>query len=395
MKNLCFLLLFVCNALALSAQPFTRFEKNGKYGFKDAAGKIVVKPTYQSTSYEFSSLGGVSNKDGWAVINNQGQVLTGFVYSGVGDAKGYDLIPVYKGTGFMEVNRYLGIVNKAGNEIARPQYTFVEILSNELAIVAMYDKYGILNSANQLVIPMQFTKEQLKVFTNIQPNGAYLEKGQWKAFSFAGNSLKKWKYDDIRLEGEYLWPVKYRNKWGYVDTLGREIVSTGFDSVGIYAGGVSWVALAGKKGVMDKEGKLVVPVQYDRIALHGKGNYLVAVKGKYGLVNPQGAELLPLQFDAIDQFSENFAAVKLNSKWGFVNQFGKLVITPLYDDALSFSDGLAAVMLNKKVGFINKEGKMVISPQFDSVVESFYKGKAIVSINGQEIYIDATGKEIK
>jgi hypothetical protein len=394
-KNLSLFILFVCSTIYLPAQELISFEKNGKYGFKDAANRVVIQPIYQGASYSFTSLGGVSTKDGWAVINNKGQLLTGFVYSGVGDAKGYDLVPVFKARGLMGANHYYGIVSKNGTEVAKPEYSFVEIVSNQLAILSTFDNYGMINASGQMVLPLQFSKETLRIFKNIQPNGAYYQNNQWKAFSFDGANIRKWKYDNIVLDGEYLWPVKYRNKWGYVDTLEREIVSPVYDSVGIYKGGIAWVALAGKKGVMNNQGKLVLPVQYDLIGLFGENGYLVYMNGKCGVVSKNGTELIPVKYNAIQPFAEELAPVKLADKWGFVNQGGKEVIAPLYDGALSFSDGAAAVVVKQKVGFINKDGRMIIEPQFEDVVESFYKGKAIVVKGGKEIYIDKTGKEIK
>lgn len=391
-----FLLFLLCSGFCLSAQTLVRFERNKKYGFRDESNKVVVSPIYDYATDTIRSLGGVSNKDGWAVINNKGQVLTDFIYKGgVGNSNGFDLVPVTMASGFMNVNQYHGIVNKYGKEVVTPHYSFVEIQSNDLAVVDDYGKYGIINSSGQLVLPLQYSKETLVVYKNIQPNGTYYQNGQWKAFSFDGNTIRKWKYDNIIVQGEYMWPVKYNNKWGYVDATGREVVGASFDSVGIFSGGIAWVANNGKKGVIGINGRLVLPVDYDQVLVDGTGNFYVSANGKCGMLDKQGSEIIPVKYSSLLPFQEDLAAVLLNNKWGFVNQSGKLVITPQYDGAASFSDGVAAVAVNKKVGFINKEGKMVIQPQFDGVVEPFYKGKAIVVLAGKEIYIDAAGKEIK
>jgi hypothetical protein len=394
MRIACLLILFFFSTIYLPAQQLLRFEKNGKYGFKDASGNIVVKPIFDGASYSITSLGGVSKKGHWAVINHKGEVLTGFVYSGVGNAKGFDLVPVYNSWGIMDANQFYGIVSKTGLEVAKPENVFVEIVSNELAIVSRSRSYGLMNVAGQFVLPMEFSKETLKIFTNIQPNGAYYQNGNWKAFSFNGPGIKKWKYDNIVIEGEHLWPVKYANKWGYVDTLGRELIIPVYDSVGVFAGGIASVSIAGKKGVMNNKGTLVVPVQYDGIVLDRAGDYHVYANGKWGLINKQGNTLLPVKYEAIGQFTEDLCEVKLNGKWGFVDAAAKEVAAPMYDDVLPFSDGVAAIVLHNKVGFINRAGNIIIEPQFDDVVESFYKGKAIVVKDQKEIYIDKNGKEI-
>jgi hypothetical protein len=390
------LLLFFCITAGLSAQTLVRFERGKKYGFRDESNKVVVSPVYDYATDTIRSLGGVSNKDGWAVINNKGQVLTDFIYKGgVGNSNGFDLVPVTMASGFMNVNQYHGIVNKYGKEVVAPHYSFIEILSNDLAVVDEYGKYGIINSSGQLVLPLQYSKETLVLYKNIQPNGTYYQNGQWKAFSFDGNGIRKWKYDNIIVQGEYMWPFKYNNKWGYVDATGREVVGASFDSVGIFSGGITWVANNGKKGVIGKNGRLVLPVDYDQVLVDGTGNFYVSANGRCGMLDKQGNEIIPVKYNSVLPFQEDLAAVLLDKKWGFVNQAGKLVITPQFDGAASFSDGVAAVAVNNKIGFIDKTGKLIIQPQFDRLVEPFYKGKAIVVLDGKEIYIDSTGKEIK
>src|SRR4051794_6221101 len=132
MKKSILVLLFLCCSPFLFAQELYRFEKNGKYGFKDPAGKVIVKPIYEQATDTITSLGGVRNKDAWAVMNNLGMVITDFKYNGVGNAKGFDLVPVYTANGIFDVNKYFGMVNAAGDEIAAPHYSSIEILSNDL-----------------------------------------------------------------------------------------------------------------------------------------------------------------------------------------------------------------------------------------------------------------------
>lgn len=396
MKAHVFFFLFIGTTLHLSAQFLSRFEKNGKYGFRNAAGQIVVKPEYEYATEQVQGLGGV-RKDGlWAVINQQGKLVTDFRYNGgVIDAKGFDLVTVYRSSGLMGVNHYYGLVDKHGQEIIPPENMVVQVLSNELAMVSQRDRFGIVNASGETVLPQQYSKDELKVFASRQPNGIYLENGKWKAFSFDGKQLKKWKYDAIYLEGESQWPVRLNQQWGFVDTLGREVVPPTYDSVGIYAAGVAWVSVAGKKGLINKQGTLVLPILYDRIAVYPSGHYLVFAVGKCGLADPTGKTVVPLKYEFVDQFKEGLAAVQLNGKWGYVNPAGKEAIAPRYDAVLPFSDGMAAVVQSKKIGFIDKAGKLVIAPQFDDVVESFYKGKAIVVKGNTEVYIDARGNEIK
>lgn len=93
---------------------------------------------------------------------------------------------------------------------------------------------------------------------------------------------------------------------------------------------------------------------------------------------------------------------------GFANEAGQIVIRPTFTAVTPFSNGLAAYCdgcrkrsdgehwswADGKWGFINKLGVKVIRPEYDQVLIPFQKGKAKVLLNGNEFWIDATGKKI-
>ncbi|MCO6498500.1 MAG: WG repeat-containing protein [Chitinophagaceae bacterium] len=56
--------------------------------------------------------------------------------------------------------------------------------------------------------------------------------------------------------------------------------------------------------------------------------------------------------------------------------------------------GRANKRYDRQWGFIDSTGFYVVKPQYSSA-DSFKNGKAKVTLNGREFYIDKTGKEIK
>ncbi|MCO5248406.1 MAG: WG repeat-containing protein [Chitinophagales bacterium] len=124
--------------------------------------------------------------------------------------------------------------------------------------------------------------------------------------------------------------------------------------------------------------------------------------GKWGLKDKAGNVILPGKYDKFwGEFSEGLASVSLNGKWGFIDTTGKEVIPLKYDDAGNFSEGLVVVGIFKEKGasaknrgYLDKTGREVIPLKYD-VTNAFKNGKAKVSLNGREFYIDKTGKEVK
>lgn len=68
-----------------------------------------------------------------------------------------------------------------------------------------------------------------------------------------------------RTEGfsEGLAPVKYRKKWGFINTNGEFVIKPRFDEAKPFAYGVSAVCLKGKWGFTDKTGNLIIKPQYE------------------------------------------------------------------------------------------------------------------------------------
>ncbi|MCO5248407.1 MAG: WG repeat-containing protein [Chitinophagales bacterium] len=96
-----------------------------------------------------------------------------------------------------------------------------------------------------------------------------------------------------------------------------------------------------------------------------------------------------------------------------IDQTGKTIIPFKYSytdfqsgvvDFKPFSEGLLRVAIGEmkfdgdwyggKWGFVDKTGKEIIPLKYDWV-ENFKNGKAKVGLNGRELYIDKTGKEVK
>lgn len=86
---------------------------------------------------------------------------------------------------------------------------------------------------------------------------------------------------------------------------------------------------------------------------------------KMGYIGRDGRQVIDFVFTDAGVFGEGLAPAKKDSLYGFVNRKGEWVIRPRFLLAASFSEGLAAVMLGEDIvdgkwGFINKEGKLVI-----------------------------------
>jgi serine/threonine protein kinase len=206
------------------------------------------------------------------------------------------------------------------------------------------------------------------------------------------------KYDNVRFFSDGLAAVKLNGmaygKWGFIDKTGKEVIPFKYDDAWRFSEGLAAVKLNGKWGFIDKTGKKVIPSKYGGAWRFSEGLAAVKLNGKWGFIDKTGKKVIPSKYDYALNFSEGLALVELNGKWGFIDKTGNEVIPLKYDGAWSFSEGLAAVELNGKWGFIDKTGTEAIPFKYDHAW-SFFGGFACVNLmNGEEFYIDKTGKQI-
>lgn len=128
----------------------------------------------------------------------------------------------------------------------------------------------------------------------------------------------------------------------------------------------------------------MTPLKYDEIIAFGKRIEESA------MVNI-GGELYKGDAQNIHFSSGKYTDLQ-GGKFGLVDSTGKEIVPPIYDGIDDFREGMASVEVNNKFGFINKSGEVIIPLKYDFVYSSFYKAK--VKLNGEEFYIDKTGKRI-
>ena len=94
------------------------YKTEEKYGLADTTGTILIKPIYENLTY-FSKNGlAVAKRNGkYGYINNKGDIIIDFKYE---DARGfkYDLAPV-------KINGKWGFIDESGNFKIKPKYEYI------------------------------------------------------------------------------------------------------------------------------------------------------------------------------------------------------------------------------------------------------------------------------
>lgn len=115
-----------------------------------------------------------------------------------------------------------------------------------------------------------------------------------------------------------------------------------------------------KWGIINTEGKEVVPCIYDMVHPFNDGLAVVLKNDKWGYVNTKGELVIPCIYESANDFSEGLASVRKNGKEGFINKKGEIAISFKFEECGKFSEGLAYAGDKKGHYFIDTDGNIKI-----------------------------------
>lgn len=201
-----------------------------------------------------------------------------------------------------------GFIDKKGEFVIPPIYTFAYAFSDGLAVVSGEDeKYGYINTQGEKVIPLQY-KEATPFI-----NGTAVVINEEK------------KGDEASL------------RYFIINKKGKK-VSEEFDNI-LWRIRKSEMIMMAKRGskwaAINSIGQIKIPFIYDNISVK---------RGQY----------------ASD--SDHYIAICQNGKWGFIDTSyaeGKVIVPPMYIEVGNFSFGMAWLNDGKNISFIDGTGNIV------------------------------------
>ncbi|GGA37573.1 WG repeat-containing protein [Okeania sp. KiyG1] len=194
------------------------FQSDGKWGYKDRAGKVVIPPKLETAS-EFS-LGVAKVK-----INNQIQYIDSngkfLDVNQPQELKNYhdEVTDNTEELIRFKVNDMHGYKNREGKEIIPPTYVAAWQFSEGLALVKQDQKWGYINYKEKIVIDFIYDF----------------------ADSFSQGIAR------VRLD----------KKYGYINNCGEEVIPICYDELGRFNGELTFFKQGKKRGYINKRGEVV------------------------------------------------------------------------------------------------------------------------------------------
>ena len=294
MTKVCIVIVGLLISVSGYGQELEKFSENGKFGFRDKSGNIIIPAKY---------VGAAGFSEDLAVVQVQ-----------------------------LDKNYYSGYIDKKGNEIIPFKYNYAGNFSEGLAMVELNGKHGFIDKNGKEVIPLIYDNINNK-YTDINAFSEGLAcvklNGKWGFIDKTGKVVIPLKYDYAQNFSEGLAYVYVKLNGGcFVDRTGKEIIPLKYDYADNFSEGLATVRLDNKYGFIDKNGNETIPLKYQTAKKFSEGLAAVKLDNKYGFIDKNENVIIPLKYDHADNFSGGWARVMLpkvdnREKWVFVDKTGE------------------------------------------------------------------------
>jgi hypothetical protein len=335
-------------------------EKDGKWGFMDGGGRVVIPARFDSAADFSEGLARVTVGGKPGFINTYGEAVFTPKFDSVGDfheglayaENGWTTI---KNIGITAEPGRWGFVDRAGRLAIPLKFMRASDFSEGLAPVQMArqlgERSGFIDRTGKVVFEFPFD-----VSWGFHEGFALVRS---KAGTFfldkTGRKLPTPTIDDYeaRSFSEGLAAVQIKERWGYIDKTGKLVIAPQFDDADDFNEG-----LAAVKVTVDESRFVTCPMD-------DQGSTRTSTK-LHGYIDRTGRLVIPPQFEYTGPFSEGLANVSNCSKPRFIDKTGAVVFSVPFDDASPFHGGLAPVIRynlgGALTGYVDKTGKVVWEP---------------------------------
>lgn len=323
--------------------------KNGKWGYMNEDGELVIRCKYDYADSFHEGLAAVKKDNKIGYINTDDELVID--YKRFVDAHGFIDGMALVAVNDPDADSYLyGYINTDGKTVIDCKYTYLNFFIDGLAVAQNKDgKYGYIDKDGEVVIDFEYDY------------AGYFSEETGLALVAEGDT------EDL----EYF----------YIDKDGEVVIESEYDIADDFYGD-SGLAAVGEK---DKK----IPYDSD------PSDYYYTYK--YGFINDEGDLKIDFKYTDTSYFCEGLCAVKNDKdKWGFIDEKGRLKIDYKYKSTTDFDNGICAVQNEKgKWGYIDKDGDVVIECKYDNEPELTNENGDILTLkeNDRYIFVDLDGNK--
>lgn len=349
--------------LRLSMTVFYPIREQGKWGFADSTGKVLIPCKYEWVEpfYEGVAAAGLNGKCGY--INKNGSVAIPFQYD---EGERFS-----RGLAQIVFNGKTGLSNKAGNFVVPAEYDEIGEFREARARVVKEDHCGFIDMMGSEVVPCQYESAG-----DFSEGLAYIQDSSGYGFiDREGRVIITPQFDWAEPFESGSSRVKKNGLYGLIAHTGKVLLPCEFSYIAGFSEGLALVVKDGACGYVRRDGTFAVELKYEynRTLLGDSpfagGRAKVLLKDKFGMIDTSGKIIVPREYEDLGAMREGLFPARKKDKWGFIDAQMKLRIPYTYEYAWAFSNNLARVKKDGLVGFIDAKGKEIIPPVYEEATD--------------------------
>jgi hypothetical protein len=309
------------------AEGFAAVLKDGKWGFVDTSGKLVIPLQFEDPA-QFNHGFATAKKDGKVgLINQSGNVLVPFLYDYIGSYND----GLFSARDFK--SKY-GFIDSANNVVIPFEYDEVNIswFSGGLAIVQKGNKYGAIDKTNKTAVPFEY--DELGMNDGFEPGYAVGKKGN--KVVLVDKTGKLVELPNIALY-ESIQPIE-NNQF-----IVKEKAT-------------------GKQGIVDLTGKVIIPINYKSVSNFYKGYAVVEGDSGRFLLTEKGTTLFEqTPFLNLSILSDHlfYGNTTANEIMYLFDITGMHVVKEGFGNIIPMADNMLLVNRDGKAWYINYKGEKI------------------------------------
>ena len=341
------------------SKPLFPIIENGKYGYIDQAGKVVIKPQFDLAKSFSEGLARVKVGDKWGFIDLTGKVVIHPQFdSDPNNQENNTRLDFHEGMAAVTLDKgsKWGYIDQTGKMIIAPKYGLADRFSEGMAKVYLEFPVFIIRDGSPKPVLHSW----------------YIDKkGSQLSFPIVGDTFSEGLAvaESGKCESQ---------KQGYIDRTGQVQIEPQFSIARSFHEALACVRPENNNdyGFIDKTGKMVIRLPHVP-GERGPGDFSEGlalmqgrVTGEVGFIDKTGAFAIEPKFVVAGRFSDGLAGACVEDKTansgeggatcGYIDRTGQWIIKvsgfgPMSD----FHEGLALVCGKDFCGYINKKGSYV------------------------------------
>lgn len=355
------------NRAKAEEKPLFPISVEGKFGYVDFTGRVIIKPQFLNADFFSEGLARVEV----AGTTQEGRAFDR-TYQGFIDPKGNFAIPPQPPRGVRDMEEYrkcgtytfydfhnglarflvgdgtgvFGFIDRKGNVVIKPKFYAASDFSEGLAFANLRVKPFM-----ESLVPKSAGEQKTTGFINTQGDFVIENNSIWHSHRFIDG-----------LAVVFINPVDAAENCGLIDRREKFVIPPSDVYLGDPISGAIRAVKDGEVGLLDYDGKIIVAFgKYDQITEPEVGSIFVAeAGGKTYLLDSSGKQLAAVvEKGEIGRFHNDLATIKRDGRVGYIDASGTIKIPLRFDYAKPFKSGLAWVRWGKTMGYINRQGKVV------------------------------------